>query len=213
MARANRLAVCFLLGAAYGTLLDGIHLYGDAESYRDPVFGRWAWFVPIEFGFAGLAAGLAVPVIERRFGPPEPPRFGIARRVGETALFTAAYVATALFDGDGAPWLAAGLLALLALRLVVAPVRGDWAYAAAAAVLGPAAEIAILQTGAFDYAHPDVAGIPIWLPALWANGGLLIRRLLVPLVLDDYGTESRSDTSPASTPTNAVPSGPSVTGA
>ena len=35
-------------------------------------------------------------------------------------------------------------------------------------------------TGAFDYAHPDFAGIPMWLPALWANGGLLIRRLLAP---------------------------------
>jgi hypothetical protein len=211
MARANRLAACFLMGAVLGTLLDGIHLYGDVESYRDPVFGRWAWFVPLEFGLAGLAAGLAVPMIERRFGPPAHPRFGIARRVGETAVFTAAYLATALFDGDGAPWLAAGLLALLALRLVVAPVRGDWVYAAAAAVLGAAAEIAILQTGAFDYAHPDIAGIPVWLPALWANGGLLIRRLLVPVV---YGAdESRSDTSPASTPTNAVPSGPSVTGA
>jgi Protein of unknown function (DUF2878) len=211
MARANRLAACFVVGAVLGTLLDGIHLYGDVESYRDPVLGRWAWFVPLEFGLAGLAAGVAVPVIERRFGPPAPPRFGITRRLGETVVFTAAYVATALFDGDGAPWLAAGLLALLALRLVVAPVRGDWAYAAAAAALGAAAEIAILQTRAFDYAHPDLAGIPVWLPALWANGGLLIRRLFVPLA---YGAdESRSDTSPPSTPTYAVPSGPSVTGA
>lgn len=186
MARANRLAACFLLGAALGTVLDGIHLYGDVESYRGPVLGRWAWFVPLEFGLAGLAAALAVPVIEGRFGPPAPPRFGIVRRVGEAAVFTAAYLATALLDGDGAPWLAAGLLALLALRLVIAPVRGDWAYAASAAALGAAAEIAILQTGAFDYAHPDLAGIPVWLPALWANGGLLIRRLLVPLV---YGPD------------------------
>jgi len=182
MSRARALAACFALGAVAGTLLDGIHLYGDAESYRDPVLGRWAWFVPLEFGLAGLAAGLAVPAIERRFGPPVPPRFGIARRVGEAALFTAAYVATALLDGEGAPWLTAGLLALVALRVVLAPLRGDWAYAAAAAVLGPAGEIVILGTGAFDYAHPDVAGIPIWLPALWANGGLLIRRLFVPLV-------------------------------
>ena len=99
----------------------------------------------------------------------------------ELALFAVLYWATALLDGDGAPWLAAGLLVLLVARLAFAGVRGDWAWAAAAAVLGPAGEIAVLATDAFDYAHPDVAGIPIWLPVLWAHGGLLIRRLFVPL--------------------------------
>ena len=52
--------------------------------------------------------------------------------------------------------------------------------------------------GAFDYADPDVAGIPMWLPALWANGGIFIRRLLAPVVLEDY--RSRSSTSPPSAP-------------
>jgi hypothetical protein len=197
MPRDYRLAACFLLGAALGTLLDGIHVYGDVESYENPAFGRWAWFVPLEFGLAGLAAGLAVPLIERIAGPPAPPRFDMARRAVETALFATAYAATAVLDGSGALWLAAGLSALLGVRLVVAAVPGDWAYALAGAVLGPAAEIAILQTGAFEYAHPDVAGIPIWLPALWANGGLLIRRLFVPLAYPP----SASRTRPPSTPT------------
>jgi hypothetical protein len=181
MSRANRLAACFVLGAAVGTLLDGIHVYGDVESYSAPGFGEWAWFVPLEFGLAGLAAGVAIPAIERTAGPALPPRFDPAVRVGELALFTAAYLATALFDGDGAWWLAAALTALVLVRLALVPVPGDWAYALAGAVLGPAAEIAILQTGAFEYAHPDVAGLPIWLPALWANGGLLIRRLFGPV--------------------------------
>jgi Protein of unknown function (DUF2878) len=184
MVRPNRLAVCFLLGAALGTLLDGIHVYGDVESYEDPSFGRWAWFVPLEFGLAGVAAGLAIPPIERIAGPPALPRFSAARRAGETALFAAAYAATAVLDGDAAVWVAAGLAALLAVRLLTSSVPGDWAYALTGAVLGPAAEIAILQTGAFEYAHPDVAGIPVWLPALWANGGLLVRRLFAPLVLN-----------------------------
>jgi Protein of unknown function (DUF2878) len=182
MSRIYRLAVCFLLGAALGTLLDGIHVYGDVESYEDPAFGRWAWFVPLEFGLAGVAAGLAIPPIERTAGPPAPPRFSAVRRAGEAALFAAAYAATAVFDGDGAVWVAAGLATLLAVRLLATSVPGDWVYALLGAVLGPAAEIAILQTGAFEYAHPDVAGIPVWLPALWANGGLLIRRLFLPLV-------------------------------
>ena len=184
MPPARRLAACFAIGAVAGTLLDGIHLLGDVLSYESEAFGEWAWFVPLEFGLAGVAAGIAIPAIERAAGPPSSPRFGPGRRAAELLLFAAAYGATALWDGDGAPWVTLALVALVTARLVLAPVTGDWAYALAAAVLGPLGEIAILATGAFEYAHPDFAGIPMWLPALWANGGLLIRRLLVPVVLN-----------------------------
>ncbi len=183
MPPARSLATCFAIGALVGTALDGIHLLGDVLSYETESFGDWAWFVPIEFGLAGVAAGIAIPWIERAVGPPVFPPLGVARRAAELLLFAAAYGATALWDGDGAPWVTAGLLGLVAGRLVLAPLRGDLVYALAAALLGPLGEIAILGTGAFDYAHPDVAGIPMWLPALWANGGLLIRRLLAPVVL------------------------------
>ena len=68
--------------------------------------------------------------------------------------------------------------------------------------LGPLAEIAISATGAFDYANPDFAGIPMWLPALWANGGLLIRRLLGPVVLPQPGSLAVAQQhEPASAPT------------
>ncbi len=177
-----RLAVCFAIGAVAGTLLDGLHLLGDVLSYEHEAFGEWAWFVPLEFGLAGVGAGIAIPWLERAAGPGAPPRFSPAARVLELALFATLYGATALWDGDGAPWLLAGLGGLVIVRLAVASVPGDWAYAAVAAVLGPLGEIAISATGAFDYAHPDFAGIPMWLPALWANGGLLIRRMLVPVV-------------------------------
>ena len=192
MSRAGRLAACFALGAVVGTLLDGIHLLGDVLSYETHTFGEWAWFVPLEFGVAGVLAGLVIPAIERAVGPPTPARPTLALRVAELVLFAAAYGATALWDGDGAPWLTFELTALLAVRLWLVPVPGDWVYAAAAELLGPLGEIAISATGAFDYANPDFAGIPMWLPALWANGGLLIRRLLLPVVLEGSGQESES---------------------
>ena len=179
-----RLAACFALGAVIGTLLDGLHLLGDVLSYEHESFGDWAWFVPLEFGLAGLAAGIAIPWIERAAGPGRLPRWSPAERLLELVLLAALYGATALWDGDGAVWLLAGLSSLVVARLVLWSVPGDWAYAAIAAVLGPLGEILISATGAFDYAHPDFAGIPMWLPALWANGGLLIRRLLAPIVLD-----------------------------
>ena len=191
MPPARALAGCFAIGALLGTALDGIHLLGGVLSYEAEAFGEWAWFVPVEFGLAGVLAGIAIPALERAAGPPALPRLGVGRRAAEVGLFAAAYGATAVWDGDGAAWVTAALLGLLALRLAIAPIRGDWLYALVAAVAGPAAEIAISATGAFDYANPDFAGIPMWLPALWANGGLLIRRLLGPVVLPGVEAAAR----------------------
>jgi hypothetical protein len=115
-------------------------------------------------------------------------------RVAELGVLVAAYLSTVLL-ADVPVLVTALLLALLAVRLV-RPVRGDWAYALAGGLAGPAAEIVIAATGAFNYADPDVAGIPLWLPALWANGGLFIRRLLGPVVYP-----SLSSTRPPSAPT------------
>jgi hypothetical protein len=175
--------VCFLVGAALGTAFDGIHVYGDVLSYPDPAFGRWAWFVPLEFGVVGALAGALIPSLERLAGPPRAPHWTPATRIAELCVIVAAYVSTVVL-ADAPEVATLGLLTLLAARLALRPVRGDWAYALIAAVAGPAVEAALSGAGAFDYADPDFAGIPMWLPALWANGGIFIRRLLAPMVLD-----------------------------
>ena len=173
-----RLAACFALGAILGTLLDGIHAYGDVLSYPHPAFGRWAWFVPLEFGLLGAAACLLVPLFEQRRADPAPP--SVPAALGELALFTCLYLASALLDGHAAPALAAGLGALAAARLVLGR-GGDLPYVLLAAVLGPAGEAILSAAGAFSYTHPDLFGIPLWLPALWANAGFLIRRVITLL--------------------------------
>jgi hypothetical protein len=154
--------------------------------------------VPLEFGAVGVLAGALIPRLESLVGPPRPPRWTPAVRAAELCLLVAAYVSTVVLEG--APEVVTlGLVALLAGRLLLWPERGDWAYALIAAIAGPAAEALISAAGAFDYAEPDFAGIPMWLPALWANGGLFIRRLLAPVMLDSY--RSRSSTSPPRAPT------------
>jgi hypothetical protein len=201
MPRATRLAICFLLGAVLGTAFDGIHLYGDVESYPDPAFGRWAWFVPLEFGVVAALAGALIPALERLAGPPRLPEWSPGARVAELCLITAAYTSTVVLDGEPVI-VTVGLLALVTARLVISPVPGDWLYALIAAVVGPAVEAALSAAGAFDYIDPDFAGIPLWLPALWANGGIFMRRLLAPVVLDPVGAyRSRSRTSPPRVPT------------
>jgi hypothetical protein len=183
VSRPARLAVCFLLGAVLGTLLDAIHAYGDVLSYPHPEIGRLAWFVPLEFGLVGLLAGLLAPALERRFAGGAAPAWSVAERLAELALFAALYFLTTLVSGGWAIVLALALAGLALTRLLVTRSRADLPYVLPAALLGPAAEALLTALGVFDYADPDFAGIPVWLPALWANGGLLIRRLIVPVVL------------------------------
>jgi hypothetical protein len=178
----RRLAFCFVLGACLGTLLDGIHAYGDVLSYPNPSFGRWAWFVPVEFGLVAVGAGLAIPRLERLVGAAGGIRWAPRERLLQVLLFASLYVSTTLVEDLGAVLLALALAALAVLRLARREAPGDWAYVLIAAVLGPSVEAVMSALGAFDYEHPDFAGIPVWLPSLWANGGLLIRRLLLPIV-------------------------------
>jgi hypothetical protein len=192
---ARRLAFCFALGACLGTLLDGIHAYGDVLDYPDPAFGRWAWFVPLEFGLVGVGAGLAVPRLERLGGAPSGIGWTVRRRVLELFLFAGLYVSTTLVAGPGAVTLAIALAGVAAARLARREAPGDWIYVLIAAVLGPSAEAVISALGAFAYNDPDFAGIPVWLPSLWANGGLLIRRLIRPIVLPDEVPRTAEDRS------------------
>jgi hypothetical protein len=144
------------------------------------VLGRLGWFVPIEFGLAGVVSVLAIPLLERRFGDGRPPAWTTWERLREVPLLAGLYVTSIAVNGPSAPLFAAALLVLLAVRLTLAPARGDWAFALVAAIGDPAAEAAIHALGAFDYTEPDFLGLPLWLPALWANGGLAIRRLFGP---------------------------------
>jgi hypothetical protein len=178
----SRLAACFAIGALLGTSLDAIHVAGDVLVYHGATIAGMGWWVPLQFGVVGVAAGLAVPALERAAGPPEPPRWGADRLVGELVLFAALYELTALAGPDDAGLLAVALFALAGARLALAPTRGDWIYVVVAAVLGPLGEGLVSATGVFEYLHPDVIGVPWWLAGLWANGGLLIRRLFVPVV-------------------------------
>lgn len=185
--RIPKLAICAVLGAALGVALDGIHAYGDVLSYPDPAFGRWAWFVPLEFGLLGLGAGIAMPAIERALAGDATPQLSFTRRIAEVVWFGLLYASTVAVDGHGA---APALLALALAALAVARVRlghapGDWFYALVPAIAGPCVESLMSAADLFSYAHPDFAHIPVWLAPLWANGGLMLRRVLAPIALAD----------------------------
>jgi hypothetical protein len=181
----RRLAGAFALGAVLGTALDAIHVYGDVETYPNEVIGELGWFVPLEFGLAGVVAAFAIPVIERLYGEGTPPAWTWWERVREVPLLAGLYVTSVAANGPNSAIFAIALLVLLAARLAFTTARGDWAFALVAAVAGPLTEAAIHAIGAFDYTEPDFLGVPIWLPALWANGGLAIRRMFAPFAITE----------------------------
>jgi Protein of unknown function (DUF2878) len=179
----SRLLGAFVLGAVLGTGLDAIHVYGDVEDYANQALGQLAWFVPLEFGLAGIVSAVAVAALERAAAMGRPPPWTSWERARELPVLTGLYVTSVGANGSGAVPFAIALAVLLAARLSLARTPGDWAFALAAAVAGPATEATIHALGAFDYTEPDVLGLPVWLPLLWANGGLAIRRLFGPLAL------------------------------
>lgn len=49
----------------------------------------------------------------------------------------------------------------------------------AISIIGPLSESVMISAGAWFYATPHILGFPIWLPFLWGNAALLIKRLYV----------------------------------
>ncbi|MBI4173970.1 MAG: DUF2878 family protein [Candidatus Aenigmarchaeota archaeon] len=74
------------------------------------------------------------------------------------------------------------LLAFL-LAFMAAATLGTWRRAEefylflSGAILGSLAEMAAVSFGAWQYAAPDIAGIPLWLPMLWGLAFIFCARL------------------------------------
>jgi hypothetical protein len=47
--------------------------------------------------------------------------------------------------------------------------------------MGAAAEIIAIVSGAWEYAFPNLVGIPYWLPFLWGIAGLFIKRIVIEI--------------------------------
>jgi hypothetical protein len=64
------------------------------------------------------------------------------------------------------------LVGVTYLWLRFARTRAAAAIALVAAAVGPLVEIALVHFGTFRHLQPDYAGIPMWLPALYAAGSI-----------------------------------------
>jgi hypothetical protein len=78
--------------------------------------------------------------------------------------------------------LTAIMAALAAVTLLIGRRKGDLIVFASGATLGLIAEVTAVRFSAWEYAHPDFLGIPLWLPVGWGLTTLLIKRISEGLI-------------------------------
>lgn len=181
--RAPELAILFGVGAVGGLVGDAGHVQAGTTTYLDhatPFVWESALWFPILVGLATASLG----ELRLRLGPPRP---GFDARVGIAAIAAvlAIYAVTALvYDEPEGP--ATTLIVMLAALVACGLGGGGPALicALAAAIAGPLAEIVIVELELAEYAPSadTLAGVALWLPALYFAFGYVAARLAELLV-------------------------------
>ena len=191
------LAVLFVIGAVFLSLLDSIHVHTHTLEYVHPVFHGSAWWVPLLMGCAAAAGGALYVEGWARLGGRAtlPSRASIARAL---LAFAVMYAASGLLPATHATKLVAIAVGAVVIFREVDGTRVGAMLILPGVIGGCAAEA--INHG-FFYLDPDALRIPIWLPALYACAtpalGQLARRVSARYVTDDSARAQRSREAPA----------------
>ena len=168
------LAVCLgLLGAA----CDQLHAQSGLLSYPDPWLWDQAAWVPLNFGVLLTALVVATIPLGRVAGARGTPEPRTGTLAADFAWFVGAYGMSGLVAPDHPGWLALAYVATWVPRLALRPERALlYPYGIALALAGCSVEAVEIELGWFDYAEPDVIGVPFWLAGIYLHGA--------PLALD-----------------------------
>ncbi len=163
----------FVFGGLGGALMDQIHVQFGVLAYQVPaVFGQAIWVAP-NFGLATLIMYLATVLWVRQAETAEPAPVDGRTIAREAGWFVAAYFASGLFQH--ATWALAAAYVLLFARRMIGRKDALWLtlHAVGLGLGGSGFESVLSSTGVFWYEHPDVAGVPVWLPGVYLHGAPL----------------------------------------
>jgi len=168
----------FVIGAIGGLVGDACHVAAGTTTYLDETFpfiwNSQLWF-PVAVGLATVATG----ELRLRLGPARPGRNPV-EAAAAIASVIALYALTAVVT-DEDPLAATVLIWMLAVMIAARFGGGMPALACAvgAAVLGPLAEILIVEADLAMYAPSadGLVGVAEWLPALYFAFGIVAARL------------------------------------
>jgi hypothetical protein len=167
-----RWLVLALGGAAICTVCDHLHATHGVLYYVKPVLWDQAWWVPLLFAGASLAAVAGATPMRRIFGARAEAAPSVRQVAGDGLAFITAYAYTSFAPPDR-PNVTLALLGAWWLARVVRG-RAPWliAYSLVMAVAGSAFEAGWSALGFFYYRHPDLAGVPRWLPGIYLHAAL-----------------------------------------
>jgi len=179
----KELLLLFVVGAAGGLIGDAGHVQAGTTTYLDdatPFIWESALWFPILVGLATASIG----ELRLWLGPPRP-GFDATVAVASIAAVLAIYAVTALvYDEPEGP--ATTLIVMLAVLVACWLGGGTPALVCglAAAIVGPVAEIAIVELDLAEYAPSadSLGGVALWLPALYFAFGYVAARLAEFLV-------------------------------
>ena len=161
-----------LLGATVGTSLDAFHVYSNVERYPVPVLFGVAWWVPLLFGGAAVAIGYSHALVDPLLHHRRPPH-RLLWSIGELTWLVLAYLmAASVLDSI----VKMGLLTVIYLNFWLLAGRSwqNLLLALVTAITGTLIEMVLVAAGAFSYLHPDMLGVPYWLPCIYACASLAV---------------------------------------
>jgi hypothetical protein len=161
-----------LLGATLGTALDALEVYSGVERYPRPMLFGVAWWVPLLFGAAAVAIGCSHPLVDPLISRTRPYR-RLSSSIGELTWLVLAYLISASTLDSQAK---VGLIAIIYLNFWLLAGRSwqDLLLSFVTAVTGTLVEMILVNAGVFSYTHPDILGVPYWLPGLYACASLAV---------------------------------------
>lgn len=175
------LAISF--GSVLCTLLDQLHVRFGVVAYRHgTMFGQAPW-VPALFALASLAGLFGYLTRARKLGfrrdlmDGSRDRWGTREAAVALAWMTVAYAISAPLQH----WPRALLVALVitfALRCWALRAPGLGWSGLQFAVGGTMFQSFLASTGEFHYRHPDLWGVPLWLPGVYLHAAPLLRAVL-----------------------------------
>jgi hypothetical protein len=177
LARFRTAAILFVGGGVLLSICDAFHTRSGTTAYaRVWALGMAWWTFPVFGGFVALA-GLAYARLRANDARPAAPLTAAA-----VVAFVALYAASAWLPGGNTAKLIVlfGGAVLLWGALDRTP-RGAL-LAFGVAVIGTLGEIMLIAQGAFSYARPDVLGVPVWLPMLYAAGATALGHAAAAIV-------------------------------
>ena len=162
----------FAFGAVAGSLLDALHTHSGTTGYARVWFFQMSAWTPLIFGLAGLSVGLSYPVTERITGKNPGKALSWGQAWTGFAVFAGLYAVSAYLPASNPVKLVLLVAGAAALFFWLAGTRTALLLAITAAIVGPLVEAALVSTGFFWYTRPDVLGVAMWLPALYAAGSV-----------------------------------------